>query len=118
MESRNLNKWILALTPATVTIDSISIHPVIWKYKTNGFHIEMAEEVFALYWQVHALLLRKDIEIKPIIRQLSNQKIGHDGLVRTDSSNLWEPLPQFLFPVLIVVIPDHPFIHPSAFQPL
>jgi hypothetical protein len=78
----------------------------------------MAEEVFALYWQEHALLLRKDIEIKPIIRQLSNQKIGHDGLARTDSSNLWEPLTQFLISVLEVSIPDHPLVHPCSFQPL
>jgi hypothetical protein len=80
--------------------------------------MEMAEEVFVLYWQINALLLRKDIEIKPIVRQLANQKIGHDGLARTDSSNLWEPLTQFLFSVFEVGIPDHPLVHPSAFQPL
>jgi len=117
MKSGNLNIGIFAQTPATVTIDSISIHPVIWKYKTNGFHIKMAEEVFGLYRQIPALL-RKDIEIKSIVHQLANQKIGHDGLARTDSPYLWEPLTQLLFPVLIVVVPDHPLIHPGPSQPL
>jgi hypothetical protein len=58
MESGNLNKWISAQTPATVTIDGISIHLVIGKYKTNGFHIEMAEEVFVLYGMIPAILFR------------------------------------------------------------
>jgi hypothetical protein len=58
MKSGNLNKWILAQTPATVTIDGISIHLVIGKYKTNGFHIEMAEEVFVLYGMIPAILFR------------------------------------------------------------